>query len=356
MTVREAMPGLVGLAGLAVLVVGCSGAAPPRAAPRPAAAAATPGAESEAAAAGDAEADFARALDTALRGEESLEGLRLQMGCLRDEGFRQLEAWGNGVAVWNEESQFRLSYGELLELLRLFERYRFADMRASYGGKDDPDPNAPRPPEQGSAIRVVCHVELKLGAASKRSVQIFGGRQHQDLWDLAAAIFELCTEPAKSGVRAASLSEGLRKIARGELAPEAFDLVAHRKSETPASAPEASWLLILDGAAATARSYTASRGLGEEVRLDLGPEEVAELMRVLAKARFEEMPDNLWAQDYTDFSVKVLNHEKSLQARRFAGLSPTAHGDQQDLFNRAFDVVAELSRRVRAEGIPVPAP
>ncbi|MFQ5733643.1 MAG: hypothetical protein ACE5KM_17030, partial [Planctomycetaceae bacterium] len=59
---------------------------------------------------------------------------------------------------------------------------------------------------------------------------------------------------------------------------------------------------------------------------------------------------------YTDFNVTVLNHRKSMQARRFARLTPQTHGEKQKQFDRIFTAMQKLHQRVVKEGKAVARP
>ena len=84
----------------------------------------------------------------------------------------------------------------------------------------------------------------------------------------------------------------------------------------------------------------------------LGPTDVAALARKLAEAGLAELPLNLFAPDYRDLSVGVLDHEASVQARRFVGMTPTTHAEHQAGFERIYDAPYRLHVRVMSEGEP----
>ncbi len=46
------------------------------------------------------------------------------------------------------------------------------------------------------------------------------------------------------------------------------------------------------------------------------------------------LPANLHAEELTDLVVRVLGHEKAVQARRFAGMSRATHADAQVRFDQ----------------------
>jgi hypothetical protein len=153
-----------------------------------------------------------------------------------------------------------------------------------------------------------------------------------------------------AGVRVASLADGLDKITRGEIAPRALDVMAHRKPErsTPVSG-EAGWLFRVHDSRATTRPYEGGK-LGAPVTLELGGVQVVELAGFLAAQKVVELPQNLYADQYTDFIVKVFKYETRVQARQFAGMTAQTHGEAQERFDTVFATIRELEERTAREG------
>jgi hypothetical protein len=77
------------------------------------------------------------------------------------------------------------------------------------------------------------------------------------------------------------------------------------------------------------------------------------LLKLLADNDSGNLPINLYATDYTDFDVKVLDKGKNLQARRFAGMTPQTHGERQRQFDRIFEGLQRLHRQALKEGTPL---
>lgn len=296
-----------------------------------------------------ASAELAEKLEQVVAGDAGWDHLRIDIGCLGDSGFRSLTIYGSGVGIWDEESQFELSPAEILAALDTFRRFDFAAMRPSYGGKNDP---APIPGDDAAAaIRVTCYVSLDLDGASKRVSQLFGGRQSRELREMVDELFAGCRERAAAGVTATDLEDGLDKISRLELAPEALAILVHRKAEPGSQASvDPGWLLRVEGLKAVTRPYLTTQGLGEPVELLLGRDRLGEIAQALAQGRLAGLPANLWAEQYTDLTVKVLNHEVNVQARGFAGMTPTTHGERQRDFDQIFAVLEGLHQQVLAEG------
>jgi len=289
-------------------------------------------------------------LDAALAEDGDLSDLHLVVGCLEGDSFRTLEIFGRGIGIWNDEAQFALDADQVREVLRAVRSADFAHMLKSYGGKQDP---APTVPATGSAIKITCHVRLSLGGVEKGVFQLFGGRQHQPLWDLAGGLFAAHSEAAATGIRAADLGDGLRKLAAGDLAPETFNLILNRPSQPSSGAISeeeagSSYLLRIEGRIASSRPYGADGGLGEESASELTAAEFTDLAGVLADSHVENLPNNLFAPTYVDLSVKVLGYEKGIQARRFAGMNRETHGDAQVRFEKVAAIVDALYGRLSA--------
>ncbi|HEV8580937.1 MAG TPA: hypothetical protein VGX68_17865 [Thermoanaerobaculia bacterium] len=311
--IRQAFPLLL-FVFLALAVTSCAEA------PRPAAAAASP--------AGDESAAFERALGQALK-RQAWSDLRIDTECRTEDGYRSATVFGSGVGVWNRERQAVLPRDRVLSLLRELAAAGFPRMPETYG-------------EAGDEAELICSVRLDLEGSVKQVHQLATGPQSRVLMGLARRILAAAEEAGRGGPQAASLGEGLGKIARGELAPELLLLHILRQSETSGSA--AGWELGIEGGKATLQRLPMAEDEAART-VHLGAAELAELAGQLAAARLEELPANLWAPEYTDFEVRVLNRHRSLQARQFAGLTPETHGEAQQRFDRLWQALEALYRR-----------
>jgi hypothetical protein len=305
---------------LALALAGCAQA------PRPAT-----GAGAEATRAGRA---LERALDEALA-RQAWNDLRIDTECRTPDGFRSATVYSSGVGTWNGERQFTLPRQEMLSLLKEFQAARFARMPETYGTGEELDAD----------VELTCSVRLELEGTARQVVQLSRGEQSRELERLAERILEAAEAAGRSEPGAASLTAGLAAIARGELAPELLTLHVLRRSEAPGSAT--GWRLGLEGSKVSLERDPAPAG--EKPRtFRLPPAEVAELARQLAAARPEELPVNLWAPEYTDLEIRVLNYKRPLQARQFAGMTPSTHGELQQRFDRLWEILEGLRRRLLA--------
>lgn len=311
---------------------------------RPAGEAAPAGGSGEASAPAGSD-PVARALDAALA-RRGWNELRIESECLDDDGrLRFATLYGSGVGIWNRDRQFDVPRERLLALLEELGRAGFGAMREIHGGKDDPAPAAPA----RWAPRLTCRVSLALDGTEKQSYQLAEGRQSAELKALAEKVLAVAEELGPQGVTAASLEDGLAKIARGELAPETLMLQLQRQPENPSS-PEGGWMLRVRGDRAEVSRFTPAEGWSEPRHFQLSRAEVAGLARRLAETALEGLPVNLYAPAYYDFEVQTLNHKRSLQARGFAGVTPETHGEKQKRFDQLLAALEDLRKRGAGEG------
>jgi hypothetical protein len=288
-------------------------------------------------------ADTAEAVTRALR--QALAGetreLHLEAACRTGQGLSSVELYGNGVGIWDRKAQFRLGDAGLQSVLTALLDARFPEMRDSYGGKGDPLPSEQAP-------GVTCRVALQIGGLRKHATQLQGGRQSEELKELARRILDECRGPARTSVQADDLEDGLRKLAAGRLAAEALHLLLQRRGQ----GADARWLLRVDGSRASLRQQGPEARRSEPRVLELGREELAGLVRRLADAALSGLPNNLYAEDYTNLTLAVLDRRAHIQARRFEGLSATSHGAQQQRFDRLLAELEALRQRVATAGRP----
>jgi hypothetical protein len=292
------------------------------------------------------DAALARALDAAVAGPGAREGLRAEVECETVGGYRSAVVFEGGVGIWDGARQFVLDGPALLSVLETFRRHRFPELRETYGGREDP-----RRPEPPAALRVTCTAALRLGGTARRVTQLEKGRQSPELKQLARRVLTLCEKAARRGKTVASLAEGLQRLATAELAAEALALSSHHKPERADASGESGWLLHLEGRRLLTRAYTGD-GYGEPLAYALPAEDVRSLSRLLLESEVAAMPPNLEAAGYTDLEVRVLDHKRGVQARRFAGLDPAGQSGARAAFERVHQAVQALHRRVLREGRP----
>lgn len=261
----------------------------------------------------------------------------MEAECVSVEGPFSLRVFDDGVSIWDNSRQFQLERGEIQRLLRPFQRLGFGAMDESYGGKADPRPATPR-----AAIRVTCRISLTIDGRTKEVVQQAGGRQSPSLKELAQEVYMLGGEAARRGVGASSLEDGLRKVAQGQLAPQTFFVTMQRKPTTASPSSEGAWLLRVHGATVSTRHFVPGEGYRGPLSRQLSEAEIRELAFHLAAQDVDSLPLNLWADVYTDLSLRVLNQSKRIQARPFAGITPETYGETQQRFDRICATLVKL--------------
>jgi hypothetical protein len=278
--------------------------------------------------------------------------MRLWVECTRDGRLPLLVVYGRGVGIWEGKRQFVVAPDAVRTLIEALRDGGFAELAPSYGGR--PAPAGSPGPDSASAIQVTCRVRLELAGVTKQVVQLDEGEQSAELARLAAALYALASPATAVGIEAASLAEGLAKIARGELAPETLSAMLHRKPELAAGAGERpAFLLRLDGRVARTRRYAPGEGYGPTLELVLGRAELGELAAALAEHAPDRLPANVWAPDYNDLSLAVLDRRVTVQARRFSGMTPATHGEAQTGFDAVAELFARLHERVVRDGVAV---
>lgn len=319
---------------LLLVLAACSGTPAPETTARS-------GSGAEPAAQVPADAPVTRALDEALT-RRSWQDLRIDSECQDETGhLRTARLYGTGVGIWNNERQFTVSQERLLGLLEALRHAGFGAMRETHGGKDDPATGAP--PRWG--LEMICRVRLALDGVAKQSYQLSEGRQSAELRDLAGQVLAVAEELGPSGVAADSLEDGLDKIARGELAPEALTLQLQRQPEG-AGPHQEGWILRVEDGQAQFSVSSPETGWSPPRRVRLTREEAVGLARRLAAVRPAELPVNLYSSWFEDLEIRVLNRKTSLQARRFASLTPETHGERQKRFEQIVAALEELKERV----------
>jgi hypothetical protein len=315
-----------------VLGLAAAGAAPAASPAGPAAGrAGLPGGEEEV-------VDLAGALERALA--DGWHELHILTQCQDGRSLPTAEIFGTGTAIWNGEAQFRLPRGVISAQLTTISESGFVGWPSSFGGKRDPAPTTSQPP------RVTCRVRLDLDGHRKQVVQFHYGDQSPELVALARRILDSCRGPAQSGVRARSLDDGLAKVATGELDPVTLRVIVNRRgSLSPREEAGEAWLLRIEHGEVTTRGHSRERGYGEPAVLPLDREALADLMTALREVHLADLPPNLYAEQYTDVTVSVLDHRAQIQARRFEGMTPATHGEKQKSFDRLLKVIETLRAR-----------
>lgn len=279
---------------------------------------------------------------------EELPDLRIDVGCLGDAGWRSVELYGDGLGFWGERAQIRVSPERIAKLLEAFRTSGFADWPETFGRTPEGPKTPPSAEGAGQPARLICRVRLAAGGEAKEVRQFDKGGISEPLRRLAYQVLEAGEEAASAGVRIDDLAAGLRKVLAGELDPRALEVQVHRRSEEPHGPEGTGWLLRIRGLEAELHRYDGSGGLGPAETHRLGRETFEPIARELVEHGVASLPANLWASEYTDLRVSVLGFSKDVQARRFAGMTATTHGERQADFGAVLDALRGLYRELAA--------
>ena len=247
------------------------------------------------------------------------------------------KCWGNGLGLWDRESQFHFSKKTTLDILKTVQKVHFGSLDDSL-------------PEEGdSEGRIRVHV----GTASRTVWQMKKGEPGaEELEELAETVLRACEKPAQTGVRMTNMEDGLQKLAKGTLAPEALEVVFARKTDHPAAATEEeNWLVQINGRKVLDRVMTKDKAKPRHERaLTLSEKDYKDLVAMLSAGTVWKMRESLYATQYSNLRVVVLNKTRNIPARQVADMSPTKYGEEQTTFEHIFDWGVALHKRALKEG------
>jgi len=268
-------------------------------------------------------------------GKRDPKTLRIEVTWVEEKDRISARLFGNGVGIWNDRAQIRLSRPEILSIASALKEARFGAMPSQLGDESD-------------KVRLRGKIVVSIAGKTKGVVQLANGEQSEALSALASRILRLAGERAGTGVTAASLAEALAKLSTGVLAPETLRLTALRRPERP-DAGGRGWLLQLEGRQALARPV-ARGGYGKQKRLELSDAEARSIFGALRESSPDSLPSNLYASDYTEVRIEVLQWSRDLLARPSPNVTPETHGDRQKVFDRIVERLTRLEDRVEKEG------
>jgi hypothetical protein len=262
----------------------------------------------------------------------------LRIDVVRVEGRKRSSArlFGNGVGIWNDIAQIRLSRTDLSSIASALREAQFGAMPSQLG-------------EEGDLPRLREMMEVSFAGKTKKVVQLAEGEQSDAFSALASRILDLAGQRAKTGVTASSLADALEKLSSGALAPEALRVTALRRQEQP-DATARGWLLQVEGRKALARPL-ARGGYGSQRRLELTDAEARSLAGALRESNPESLPSNLYGSDYMSLRIDALQWSRDLLARRSPNVTPQTHGERQKAFDRLMEYVTRLEARAEKDGV-----
>jgi hypothetical protein len=290
------------------------------------------------------------ALGQAIRGKAPLGDVRIDLVWKSQPH----QIYGDGVGIWNHTVQYPVTRSEIMELLKAISREHFGSLPDTFGEADDDEAEKKGHIERSA---VEGRLSVSIGPRTKAVTQFWNGEQSKAFEKLALQILKVSEAGSKTGVHVASVQEGLQMIAAGKLAPQALEIVVQRKVDRPATGGDREgWTLFLTGRRANVATLPKG-GPPENSRMWYLPaKDFEKLVASLAADQPAALPQSLWAPQYTDFRIRILNNNRYVNARPFAGMTPTTNGPEQEKFNRIYEQFHAVYLRAQKDGEPIADP
>jgi len=279
------------------------------------------------------------ALAKRIRGEARLDDVRVDVEWPLSGKLTSARVYGHGVGIWDRRAQFRLSHDQVIAILKALQKARFGQMPKHFGEEEEG--------EEKEGPRLKGRVTVGAGAVSKSVLQLADGEQSEEFAALAQKLLAACEGPARKGVVAASLTDGLEKVASRVLAPEALQGVVQRRFDRPEEDGETGWIVRLDGRAIVDESLRSGSAAPVRRRLVLPESEFLALVGRIVASKAAEIPKNVYATEYTDVQLAVLRWQNLIAGRRYLSMSPETHGPAQKSFDGLYEAFRDLHRRAR---------
>ena len=250
--------------------------------------------------------------------------LRIDIRGFLGKELRSLSVYGRGFGVWNRERQFDLSTEQIRSCLKALERFHFTSMPDRIGsGK--PEGSASHHKERRmehhgeNVTQLIRSVTLTVAGMTKTVEQDNKAPESEAFRKMVAAIVAICRPAAAKGVTAKNLHDGLAKIAAGTLRPELLRVIVNAPELRSLRSQEGQgWKLKIGYARLTAQKWTLQKGPGAPAQKWLSDQEIRSLAQILATSHAASLPGNLNLSGYLQFSVSVLNRNRTIMARRYA--------------------------------------
>jgi hypothetical protein len=269
-------------------------------------------------------------------GKRDPKALRVEMMWVEGPNRTTIRLFGNGVVIWDDRTQGRLSRDEVRSVASALNDTRFGAMPSQLG-------------EESDKLKLRGKIAVSLAGKTKGVVQLANGDQSEAFSTLSKRILQVAGQRAKTGATASSLADALDKISTGVLAPEVLRVTAVRRPEKPGGTR--GWLLQIEGRQATVRPFEHD-GMGRQKRLELSEAESRSLVGALKEGHPETLTSSLFASDYTEVRIDAFQWTSDTLARRSPGVTQQTHGDRQRSFDRIVEHLARLADRVESKGSP----
>lgn len=295
-----------------------------------------------------------------LEGKVSADDVRIDADWRRKSTIVGARVYGNGVGIWRDQTQFTLTHAQVLDLLRALQAAHFGAMDRTYGGEaNEAETEEEREKEKEKEkpkekMYLRGSVTLRVGSDLKRVGQYMDGEQSRALATLAGKILAVSEKAAKTGVGAASLSDGLAKVAAGKLAPETLQVFVQNRADRPGESQETgNWILRIDGRRVIDHETTGPTTRVQHL-LVLSDDEFRAFTEIVRDADPQTLPRNLYAAQLAHVDIRVLQGRANLTARRYVGKTAETLGAKQVAFDRLFAALAELHERAGKQGAILP--
>ena len=288
------------------------------------------------------------ALEKRASGKASPNDVEIDASWQLPEGHRSAQIWGDGVGIWNDSVQFRLSHEQVLSIVKMLADARVGAM---------PQPGAKAPAPSGKTpkapLQMRGEITVIVGDVRTHRQQLTKGEQSQALADLVTRILEISQKASSvDGVRASSLQDGLAKVAAGTLAPQTFTASVRRQStekEEGESVPEG-WLLRIDGRHASDRLMPKGQIPPPPRELVLSEADFRKLVEGVQANDPTGLPNNTYSPAYTEVTVAVLDYRKNVPARPYLDVTAETHGEKQKSFDRLYALFRSIHEEVQKQG------
>ncbi|HEY1433846.1 MAG TPA: hypothetical protein VGG65_00645, partial [Thermoanaerobaculia bacterium] len=281
-------------------------------------------------------------LEQRLEGNASLDDVVVDVRWPFEGLYTSARIYGNGVAVWRREFQIRLPRTEVHHLIELLVKKRFGSLPRSFGADEGPN-------EKSLKGRIV----VSVGPVSKMVSQADTGDQSPELQSIAEQFLKAAKKASAHTVGASSMASGLEMLAKGTLSPEILRVSVRRRVATVGGE---GWVMRINGRRLD-DELVEKVGLPASARvLLLSNKDFVGLAQALHDADPAALPQSLFAPQYTDVVIQLLNRYRHIQARQFAGMTPQTNGEKQEAFDRALEKLTALHERARKEGRVVAIP
>ena len=288
------------------------------------------------------------ALEARIDGRTGLGDVQVDVFWSRGGKATTARVFGDGVGIWQKEAQFELPRARVLEILEAIRKARFGSMPDQFGEDEES--------EKDKGPRLRGQLVVRAGSARKTTIQLVNGDQSKAFARLLEKILRICEGPARQGIRAPSMSEALRLLAAGKLSPHVLDAAVQRRPDPKGPGmSQPGWTLRLAGIDASEERMAPGNAPDPARTLVLSPQEFHDLAVLLSESDPSALPQSLFADTYTDFSIEILQYSRTVAGRRYLGMTAATHGDKQKAFDRIIGAFEALRRRIENGGEP-PAP